>query len=194
MPGEPLFNRDLYPCDICLDLGLWLTPKGDVQICPVRARGDRHHEPNEAAGMIHRSVGDLKRSNTPIDSRLFEIAKMLTNFDSAAPCLRKNILDTFFDYLPMSPANQLRKFHASVEELRRIWLLPIGSRKDAPSGYWIITDVEDFSAWIDRSKSAPITQLTTIYKVAKRNFPIFAEQMELDFWNNVEPDGLPSAA
>jgi hypothetical protein len=93
----------------------------------------------------------------------------------------------------MTPANQLRKFHAAIEELRRVWMLPIGSRKDSPAGYWIITDVKDFEEWINRSKSAPITQLTTIYKVAKRNFPIFAEQMELDIFNDAEND-LPSAA
>jgi hypothetical protein len=183
-----------FPCSICDDLGLWLTPKGDVQPCPVIARRDRHREPNAAASSVQRAINELKRGHVRIDSRLFEMVRMLTRFTSEKPCERHMILVNFFDYLPMSPANQLRKFHAAIEELRRVWMLPIGSRKDSPAGYWIITDVEDFEQWINRSKSAPITQLTTIYRVAKRNFPIFAEQMELDFFNDVESNDLPTAA
>jgi hypothetical protein len=183
-----------FPCTICDDLGLWQTPKGDVQPCPVIARGDRHRDPNPAALSVDRAVDELKRTQFRIDSRLFAMAKMLTGFSSAKPCERDKILVNFFDYLPMTPANQLRKFHAAIEELRRVWMLPIGSRKDSPAGYWIITDVKDFEEWINRSKSAPITQLTTIYKVAKRNFPIFAEQMELDIFNDAESNDLPSAA
>jgi hypothetical protein len=41
-----------FPCSICDDLGLWLTPKGDVQPCPVIARRDRHREPNAAAAVF----------------------------------------------------------------------------------------------------------------------------------------------
>ncbi len=62
----------------------------------------------------------------------------------------------------------------------------VGSRKQEPSGYWIITDLEDFKEWFDRVKAAPITQLTTIHRVAKANFPVFAEQIEMDFWTDEE--------
>jgi hypothetical protein len=153
-----------------------------------------HRKPNAAAKSVQKAITELKRTEARIDSRLFEMAKMLIHFSSGKPCERTEILVKFFNYLPMTPGNQLRKFHAAIEELRRVWLLPIGSRKDTPSGYWIITDVEDFSAWLQRSNAAPITQLTTNYKVAKRNFPIFAEQMELEFFNDVRSDDLPSAA
>jgi hypothetical protein len=183
-----------FPCTICSDFGMWLTPKGDVLPCPVIARGDYHNAPNAAAMLVHGSLAALKQADARIDSRQFELARKLSSFATDRPCDRREILSEFFSYLPMSDANQLRKFHAAIEDLRRVWLLPIGSRKDAPSGYWIITDQKDFEQWFERSKSAPITQLSTIYKVAKRNFPIFAEQLELDFWNDVQTDDLPSAA
>lgn len=173
---------------------MWLEPKGTVSPCPVIARGDHHSEPNAAALLVHRSIEAMKRGEVRIDSRQFELARKLSQYTTDRPCDRRKILDEFFSYLPMTTANQLRKFHAAVEDLRRAWVLPIGSRKDSPSGYWIITDQKDFEDWITRSKSAPITQLSTIYKVAKRNFPIFAEQMELDFFNDIRTDDLPSAA
>ena len=68
-----------------------------------------------------------------------------------------------------------------IEDLRSEWLLPVGARKDDPSGYWIITDAADFAEWFTRSKSSPLTQLTTIHRVARRHFPTFAGQIELDF-------------
>lgn len=183
-----------FPCTICDDFGIWLTPKGDVLTCPVIARGDEHRWPSPAAVLIQKAVADLKARKIAIDSRLFALAQKLGRYTSTTPCERKEIIADYFNYLPMSEANQLRKFHAAIEDLRRVWVLPIGSRKDAPSGYWLITDQDDFSEWFERSKSAPLTQLTTIYKVAKRNFPIFAEQIELDFYNDVESDDLPTAA
>jgi hypothetical protein len=183
-----------FPCTLCNDFGMWLTPKGDVQPCPVIARGGRHNVPNAAALMVHKAIAELKRNAVKIDSRLFELTRLLSTHSSDRPCFRKQILEDYFSYLPMTEHNQLRKFHAAIEELRRVWMLPIGSRKESPSGYWIITDVKDFEEWITRSKSAPTTQLTTIYRVARRNFPIFAEQMELEFWNDVQADDFRPAA
>jgi hypothetical protein len=85
-----------FPCTICDDLGLWQTPKGDVQPCPVIARGDRHRDPNPAALSVDRAVDELKRTQFRIDSRLFAMAKMLTGFSSAKPCERDKILVNVF--------------------------------------------------------------------------------------------------
>lgn len=182
-------------CAKCRDLGLWLTMQGDVQPCPSIAAGDAdHRHPSPAAKMIQRSIEVLRQEHVRIDSRTFEIARTLMQFQSEQPCSREDLLKTYFSYLPMTRANQLRKFHAVIEELRRVWVLPVGSRKESPGGYWIITDQKDFEEWFNRSKSAPLTQLTTTYRVAKRNFPIFAEQIELDFFNNVDPPPTAAAA
>ena len=183
-----------FPCTLCGNFGMWITPKGDVQPCPVIARGDRHAEPNAAAKLAARAIEIMQRNGQYIDCRQFDLVRELSEYTSENPCDRKKILSDRFSYLPMSEANQLRRFHYCIEELRREWLLPVGSRKEEPSGYWIITDQADFEKWVRRTKSAPITQLSTIHKVAKRNFPIFAEQMELEFWNDIRTQDPRSAA
>jgi hypothetical protein len=176
-------------CSRCRDLGLWLTPKGDVQPCPnVLNESIEHVDPSPTAKMIHRAIEIVK---IPINSRSFQIAQTLSQFNSDEPCSREDLLTMYFSYLPMKKATQLREFHFVIEELRREWLLPVGSRKDSPAGYWIITDQQDFEKWFTRTKAAPITQLTTIHRVAKRNFPIFAEQLELEFFNDTEPQPPP---
>jgi hypothetical protein len=95
-------------------------------------------------------------------------------------------MNHFFGDTWLTKPDQIRKLHSWIEELRKSWLLPIGGRKSGFSGYWIITDLEDFKEWIKAVMSAPITQLGTVHKLAKHNFPVFAEQMELDFWKDME--------
>lgn len=188
--GLPLFqsvaNRTCYRC---LNTGLFLSPDNKIETCPIleHARGT-HNLPNNASIVLRRSVEILGGRRIWINPQSFDLARLLTNFDSTEPCPRHEIFETFYDSSAMSYANQLRKFHALIEELRAVWLLPIGSRKIEPSGYWIITDLTDFKNWVDRVKCAPITQLSTIHKVARHNFPVFAEQMELDFWSDINSE------
>lgn len=173
---------DMEPkCWECEDTGLWMTPAGTVATCPRVQTGMPHNRPNAAAEMLQRAVTNLTRRKAAINSHLFDVARHLAAGTSKEPCDRDELIRKHFGYT----SNQLRHFHKAIEELRRIWALPVGSRKDPPAGYWIITDLEDFKAWVERSKSAPITQLSTIHHVARRNFPIFAEQMELAFWNDI---------
>jgi hypothetical protein len=194
-PETPLFENPSfgrYKCPRCFDLGIWIAPQGDVQPCPVIAMNGKHDEPGPAAVLVQRSVAALREQRHTINTQSFNLARVLTYYTSTDPCPREHLIDMFFRYLPMSEKFTLRKFHEAIETLRRYWLLPVGSRKTSPCGYWIITDEHDFKEWFERTKAAPITQLTTIYKVAKLNFPIFAEQMELDFWNDL--DGGTDAA
>lgn len=171
-------------CNRCFDTGIWLTPTNKVEVCPRVQMREPHAEPNQASLRLRRATNRLFHQQFWIHAQVFDLARILTNFDSKTPACRKQLMDVYFADTELSEAHQLRKFHGFIEELRKIWLLPIGSRKVEPSGYWIITDLEDFKGWFDRVKSAPITQLSTIHKVAKFNFPIFAEQMELEFWND----------
>lgn len=175
-------------CTRCNNLGVWQTPQGDVQPCPtLLTHPAEHPAPSPAAEMIQRA---LEIAPKPINSRTFQIAQTLSSFTSEKPCSRDRLLELYFSYLPMTPA-QIRMLHHAIEELRRDWLLPVGSRKDEPAGYWIMTDQDDFAAWFTRSKAAPLTQLQTIHRVAKRNFPILAQQLELEL---KDPDPDPPAA
>jgi hypothetical protein len=185
----PLFDKVASrTCPRCFDTGLWLAPQNQVLVCPRVQMNESHAEPNEAALMLRRAANMLFKREIYINSQAFDLARLLTNFTSERPCPRQEIFDTFYGDTNLTYSNQLRKFHAIIEELRQVWLLPVGSRKAEPCGYWVITDLDDFKAWYQRTTQAPITQLTTIHRVAKRNFPIFAEQIEFDFFNDIETE------
>lgn len=171
-------------CWVCFDTRLWIMPNGRLGRCHRLESGAPHNACSRSAEILYRAAMRLREpSGRSINALAFSVAVRLAQFTSARPCPRDQILEMFFTY---SARNRLRNFHAVIEELRRVWLLPVGSRKEEPAGYWIITDEADFALWVERSRSAPVTQLTTIHRVARANFPVFAEQLEFEFWNDVE--------
>lgn len=183
---------DMVPrCFACDDTGVELSADGVVSTCWRVRAGAAHNEPREAVKMILRSIHHLRIERVPIDRHVFEVAKQLARHTSDKPCKRDRLVETHFSHNPLSA---VRNCATAIETLRKVWLLPVGSRKESPSGYWIITEMADFAAWVLRAKAAPITQLTTIHRVAKRNFPVFAEQMELDFFRDIEPTPIEAMA
>lgn len=164
-------------CFECGDLG-FVVEKNKRRRCWRLNVDPSHAQPNEAAGILLRAVDHLINRGITIDHHCFEMAKLLTQYTSQRPFDKA---DLFTTHLTQS----LRSFHHIIEDLRRVWLLPVGSRKEKPAGYWIITDADDFADWVKRAKSAPLTQLSTIHAVARRNFPVFAEQLELEFWQDM---------
>lgn len=164
-------------CFHCLDLGFTLAGR-NVHRCWRMVGGVPHNEPNAAALIILNAVDRLPAA-VVVSDHVVQLLAALAAATSSAPLQRDVILEKHFGY--MTPSARLRRFHRVVEDLRGVWLLPVGSRKDPPSGYWIITDEADFKAWADKYRSAPLTQLTTLHHVAKRNFPVFARQLEIDF-------------
>lgn len=183
----PLFGSRMA-CDRCQNIGMRIGPTGMFEECPAIVVGEPHAEPNPAGTVLRHFATVLKRRHIQPNSHAFEVARTLTRFTTAEPCSRELLLDTHFTWT----SSRLRKFHYAIEELRSVWLLPVGSRKEEPAGYWIITDVDDFAAWVTRAKAAPITQLSTIHRVARANFPLYAEQLELDFWSDIaRPEDKP---
>lgn len=177
-------------CFACGDIGFDLMPDGVITRCWRQAAGADHAEPNEAAKIVARAIHRMMIEKVVADRHAFDVVKSLVRFTRDKPCRREKMLDMHFAF----SASSLRNFHSCIETLRKVWLLPVGSRKVAPAGYWIITEIGDFADWVERAKSAPITQLTTIHRLAKRNFPVFAEQMELDFWNDIDMTPIAAAA
>lgn len=176
-------------CGLCLDTDIHLTTGNQVAVCPnLFAIGAPHRPANPSAYLFVRAAMRLQSIPVEINPFAFALAQILTAFQSENPCKRLDLLEFFFGDTNLTPNNRLRKFHEMIEQLRKIWLLPIGSRKDRPSGYWIITELEDFKIWFDRSKTAPITQLSTIHRVARHNFPVLAEQLELEFWTDFKQE------
>lgn len=175
-------------CDRCFDTGIWLTPRNEVAVCPRVQMRQPHSEPNAASLILRRSTNLLFEKQIWIHAQAFDLARILTNYTSENPCPRQEIFDTFYCSTTLNYANQLRKFHALVEELQKIWLLPVGARKNEPSGYWVITDLEDFKKWVKHAIAAPITRISTIHRVARHNFPVFAKQIEFEFWNDIKSE------
>lgn len=182
----PLFDMEL-DCYQCGDTGLWAQPNGTIATCPRLVNGAPHNEPSAAAKMFQRAVRGLADRKVDLDHHAFDVAKTLVKYSTANPCERRVLIRRHFLHVN-GERSQIRKLQGVIEDLRRTWLLPVGSRKEEPSGYWIITDAADFAEWVERTKSAPIKQLSTIHNVAKRNFPVFAEQLDLEFWKDFGPD------
>jgi hypothetical protein len=170
-------------CVHCSDIGIWILPSGSVSICPALQNAREHNPASPSACVLTRSINRVVREGKQVNAHLFAVAQHLAAGTSTEPVTRDALIYKHFGYT----AAKLRSFHASIEELRRLWALPVGSRKEEPAGYWIMTEVDDFRSWVTRAKAAPVTQLSTIYHVARVNFPLFAEQLELEFWGDVAP-------
>ncbi len=178
------FTYDPSRCGRCGDLGVWLTPPGRIEICPAIQMGNPHAEPNEAAQLVARAGRSLARREIVANPNSFAVARAISRFTTAEPCPRQTLIDRYF----VNAGHQaLRHLHSAIEELRSVWLLPVGSRKSVPHGYWIITGEDDFREWAERSKGAAITVLSRISRLAKANYPVYAEQLELEFWRDMDP-------
>jgi hypothetical protein len=178
-------------CTRCGDHGFWLTPMGIVTECPnLQLRFNDHPRPNDAAAKILLAGRQLARRDLVANPKCLDVARMLTQFTTSDPCPRQQLIDKYFGY---ARATKLREFHSVIEELRRLWLLPVASRKNAPAGYWIAVDQKDFAEWVVRAQSAPKTQLTTIFRLAKAHWPVYGEQLELGFWQDMEPAPVAAA-
>jgi len=179
-------------CFACCDLGFVVQKKRSVIGCFRRIAAVPHNEPNAAAVMLRRSAERIQGLRLQIDSEPFYLARYLTNFTCSEPAAGRQIIERQFGYVT-GVSTGLRKLADTIETLRKVWRLPVGSRKRSPTGYWIITDADDFAEWTQHARSAAITQLSTIYAVAKTNFPVFADQLYLDFAEQIENEQMEEA-
>ncbi len=181
--GMSLFQGEPSKCGRCHDAGVWLTPAGNIEVCPKIQVGDiPHNEPNKAAKLLERAGRSLLFRKIKPSQHAFNVARALTRFSTEKPCTAQKLIDRYFAW---GGNQQLRHLAKAVEELRSVWLMPIGSRKHQPYGYWIIEDEADYKQWFEATMSSPITQLSMLHRNAKANFPVFAEQIEMDFWNDM---------
>jgi hypothetical protein len=73
-----------------------------------------------------------------------------------------------------------------VQELRREWLLPIGSSRRAPAGYFWMQTAAQFIEWSRAYRSQAIDELVTLFKLQRANFAELAGQQPLDFINAIQ--------
>jgi hypothetical protein len=153
----------LVECRQCWDTGLapQTENRGRCGSCagPGRAR-------NPAAALLARAIHRRLAANQLVEERPFQLACLLTHFSTTRP-------------IPRAPLQELmevqeREFKKQIEILRRDWLLPIGSRKGRPNGYWIITTEEDFMQWHRHFRQQALTEFSTANQLMEQNFPALA--------------------
>lgn len=161
-----------FGCGHCLDTQLVLNEDGQARVCDRRG----HLPMSDSALAVWRAVRRMQgpRQLNPVTVL---VAQKLTLYTSSEPCPASAFGDL-----------SLRQVAHHIEDLRSVWHLPVGSRKDASPGYWIITDLEDCKEWLRRATAAPKTQLATIWKAARAAFPDLANQQEFEFMNGIEAD------
>lgn len=171
-------------CDRCFEIGMRIAPSGQIEPCPTLTLGGEHCELKPEGARICRAIEGLWKRRVDVDQIHFEIARTLSQYSTARPCPTRELTDRHFSYVT-GDENRRRKVTLAVRFLRDIWMLPVASRKDKPAGYWIAVDESDFKDWFERAKREPITHVSTLHRLAKANWPVFAEQVELEFWKDM---------
>lgn len=168
-------------CGWCFRIGYRIAPQGGVERCPTLVMGEPHVDITPEGEAISRAIRRVNEIKLPPDPLHFDIARTIAKIGSTkSPCKSGDLIERHFSYV-IGPENRRRLVTRNVQFLRDIWRLPLCSRKDAPAGYWISVDAEDFGQWVKTAANEPITRHATIRRVARANWPQFAEQMELDF-------------
>lgn len=152
-----------FDCLICWDTGLVPEPKygGKCVACTTREQ-----PPTDARRLLARALRRRLRAKGGIEDRTFRLACLLTHFTTSKPISRPPIQE----WLGVAE----REFKKQIEYLRRDWLLPIGSRKGRPNGYWIITNETDFLNWHDHFRRQAMTEFSTAAELMRQNFPALA--------------------
>ncbi|HEV7700308.1 MAG TPA: hypothetical protein VGO43_08785 [Pyrinomonadaceae bacterium] len=197
----PLFAA-ISSCDRCFDIGYRISPTGPVEACPTLQCGNPHPRLSDAGQMIDRSIRLLVHRKLDVDPRHFEIARTLAGFSFDKPCGNDELVRRHFAWVNAEHRRiknvdeaQRREVAKAVRFLREIWFLPVGSRKDRPSGYWICVNEAEFKEYFERASREPVTTLSTLHRLAKANWPLFAKQIEIKLDDDVEEvQEIPEAA
>ncbi len=180
---KPLFNFGNFGgCERCWGTGLFINDAGNIAKCPGILMKDVHPElaPGAEIFALRFPVYPLGKDQPRVSKMAFDLARILTHFGSAEPCKRDFLLNHFFGALGEKFQTKLRKFNDLVAELLDAFV-PIGARKDEPSGYYFITTAGECEAWLKHSTAAALKKLSRNYRCAKANFPHLTGQPELDF-------------
>lgn len=163
-----LLRATYYSCEECLDSGL-IVRNHQVATCDC----DYEQTADTAVDQLQSVVFERVAASKFINLHVFLCARALVKSSVTKPVPLK-LLET---HLQMSD----RAIKGFIESLRREWLLPIGSRKESPSGYYWIRTAEEMKDWLTAFISQPKSELHTAYKMVNANFPELAGQLNFDF-------------
>lgn len=162
-----------FECPTCYDSQL----AADAYNCP-----DCLFQPQEfeqAARQLARAVFNRESAGLSLEKD-FELARALVRATVARP-VRNAILAVLLG------VNE-REVKRIIQTLRTDWLLPIGSLREPPYGYYWMATPEDCLAWFNVMKSQALSELGTAYRLIKRHYPQLAGQLAINFAEEVSPE------
>lgn len=185
----PLFDQRPAHCDRCFNIGYRIRPTGGVEQCPVIQSREPHPEITATGKMIDRSIRLLLFRKLEVDQLHFDIARTIALWTPGSPCSNDELVRRHFSWVSGSTEARMKEAQRrhvakAIRFLREIWLLPVGSRKDKPSGYYICRTEAEFKEYFERTRREPVTELSMLHRMAAANWPVFAEQLEIDFWKD----------
>jgi hypothetical protein len=164
-------------CQYCWDTGLWM-PAGRVSVCPDLTLPS-HVISSIRANIIAREATRVQDLCKHLNENEFDIARFLTHFEKDTPCPREKLDYLLHGKITLQTARAVMKL---IEILRSLWMLPVGSSRVPPAGYWIITESKEYERWFDHALQASRTQFAKFYRNARHNYPHFASQLSFNFF------------
>jgi hypothetical protein len=124
---------------------------------------------DRAARMVNEAAGRLQNIDGFFDPELHSLAMTLTSYTRTSPLSGKELQGRL--------NCDERTVKSRIAELRTRWALPIGSVRATPGGYFFITELEEFRAWVRSFTKQPLDELRTVRALARRHFPELSGQL-----------------
>lgn len=169
-PPNPVVEIVNSACRKCLDTGVALDRAGHPIRCDAHANA---FEFSEAAVRLSVRLWLMVSQQKAVDARTVRIARLLAHATFDRP-LQGKLLRSHFDMTE-------RDLKGVIETLRAEWVLPIGSRRVPPYGYYWIDSPEEFKDWLRTMRSQAMRELSTAYRLYRDVYPELAGQESLDF-------------
>ena len=162
-------------CSDCWDSTLVNTPYGLGKCVTCLERTDRVITP--AAKRLAEVAWRRVEKKQSVDPQVLSAARMVIHYSASAPLSGYTI------------QGQLRATERDVKrfmrELRREWLLPIGSSRQPPFGYFWIISASEYLEWERVFRAQAIDELVTLFRLRRANFPELAGQGAFDFVESI---------
>jgi biotin operon repressor len=168
-----------YNCALCFDSKLIIS---DHRLALCERCGPTDYQYEAACQRLLEVALDRQERGSLINPLIFDAARALVRTSAARP-LPGPVLQKFLG------ASE-REVKGVIEALRADWLLPIGSSRKAPAGYFWITTPAEFEAWFRPYQSQALQSLKTGYAMMKANYPELAGQINFHFDSDKEVFGL----
>jgi hypothetical protein len=166
---QPAFVFHPGKCPDCWDSLVAYTPEGIKPCEPCIRKG----EASPAALRLSETVWERKERKLPVEIQTLNLARYLIHSTPEEPLYGY----TLQGYLRATE----REVKAAARELRREWVLPIGSSRKPPYGYYWMLTAKDFLAWARVYRAQAIDELVTLYRMQRRNYPELSGQGKLGF-------------